>query len=127
MQARSSGGNDKSGDAPCPWYILATSEDNIEISNTAIGDPGFCAIELIVITQTCGSGCQGGGIRASSRFGEGKSGDPFARGDVGKIVSELIGGTGESDCATTKSLHSKREISQSAVIGERFTNDTEGA
>lgn len=52
--------------------------DDGGIGGTAVGDPGFGAVEGVLVAVERGFGLEGGGVGAGLRLGEGVAADFFA-------------------------------------------------
>ena len=57
---------------------IGLREDDVDARDAAIGYPGFCAIEDVMITLARGAGLDSGGVRAGLRLGEAEGAENFA-------------------------------------------------
>ena len=57
---------------------MGVDVDDGGVGGSAIGDPGFCAVEDVFVAAEDGFGLQCGGVGAGLRLGEGIAADFFA-------------------------------------------------
>ncbi len=84
----------KGGDAAAAGCGVGLREDDVDAGDSAVGDPGFCAVEDVVIAFAHGAGLDSGGVGAGLRFGEAEGAENFAAGEAAEIFFLLRFGAG---------------------------------
>src|SRR6266481_2698420 len=91
------------------------------VGGAAVGDPGFCAIEDVLVVAKDGFGLQGGSIGAGLRLGEGVAADFFAASVRLEEFLFLFGGAvAVNGIAVKRILHGENHASGSATAGDFF-------
>jgi len=76
--------------------VGSAGEDDGEVGDAAVGDPGFFAVEDEVIAVGGGGGGHAGGVGTEAGFGEAEGADEAARGELGEVFAFLlVGAEGE--------------------------------
>ena len=83
-------GFDEEGANSLPGQFgLRFSEDDVEASVGAVGDPGFGAVEAVVVAAADGGGLDAGGVGAGGRLGETEGAENFPGGEAAEIAGFL--------------------------------------
>jgi hypothetical protein len=127
FQARCRGIDDEGTDAFGPWGFIGTREQHIKIGNASVGNPGFVAVQHIVVAFTFGAALHGGYVRACLWFTERKSGDGAAIGHTWQVLLLLFWRAKQADRPGPQTLHGERKIGQAVVPRQLFAKQANAA
>ena len=117
--------DDDRGDCLGAGLVAGARENDIEVGDAAIGDPGLGAVDDPLVAFAPRARRQRRDIGPCIGLGERERGDGRARGDARQVFF-LEGVTAfERDRPAAESLHDKREIGEPGVIGERFAQESD--
>ena len=106
---------------------MGVDVDDGGVGGTAVGDPGFGAVEDVFIAAKDGFGLEGGGVGAGLRLGEGVAADFFAAGIRFEEFLFLFGGAVAIDgIAVERILYGEDDAGGGAAAGDFFDDDSVG-
>ena len=121
-EARCAGINDKAADAARARRLAGAREHAVKIGDAAVGDPGLLPVKNVMIALQLGACAHRRHIRTGVRFGQGKGGNGFARGDARQVMLLDGIGAGEGDGTRAEALHGKGKVCQPVVARQRLTD-----
>ena len=87
----------KGGDAARAGVRVGLGKNQVDAGNAAVGDPGFGAVQQVMIAVAGGASLNSGGVGAGLWFGEAKCTEDFAFGQTGQIFFLLGVGAGSQE------------------------------
>src|SRR5262249_284462 len=105
-----------------PRSFAGTSEDDIDIGDAAVRDPGLFSVQNIAAAVApCGQG-NIGHIRAGLLLGQRERGDGFTAARAREPTS-LLRVAKKADRASAQALHRKSKIGERVVPRQRLANE----
>ena len=119
--------DDERGDRAGARRFTGPCEQNVEVGDAAVGDPGLFAVQDVRVTIAARFALQGGDVGARVEFGKSECGDGGAFNDPRQILLFMKGRSEKRDSAGAEALHGKGKISKTGMPGKNFANETNGA
>ena len=115
--------------APKPFSpaLRQAAEDDVEIGEAGVGDPGLLAVDHPGIAVAPRRGGHRGDVRAGVGFGEREGGDGLAGGHPRQPRPALRLGAEERERAAPQALQGEGEIGDPGMAAERLADQAERA
>ncbi len=84
------GFDEEGGDAAAACCGIGLGENDVEAGDAAVGDPGFGAVQDVVIAIADGAGLDSGSVGAGLRFGEAEGAENFAAGEAARDIFSFV-------------------------------------
>ena len=119
--------DDQRGDAFFAFFGMGVDVDDGGIGGAAVGDPGFGAVEDVLVAAKDGFGLESGGVGAGLRFGESVAADFFAAG-VGfeEFLFLFVGAEAMDRIAVERILDGEDDAGGGAAAGDFLDDDGVG-
>ncbi len=115
------------GDAARARCLTGAHKHHIEVGNAAVRDPGFFAVDDIVVAVQAGGAGHGGHVRSGIGLGQRKGRNRLAPCDPAQVARLLRLRARQADCARAQPLHCKRKVGQAVVARQGFADQADGA
>src|SRR5882757_6062119 len=102
--------DDEGGDPLRARFVSGAGEDDVEVGDAAVRDPGFRAVENVVRAVARGPGGERRDVGTRVGLGQRESCDRLASRGPPDVATLLLFGAGERDGTAAQSLHGEGEI-----------------
>ncbi len=99
-------------------------EQNIEIGDAAVGNPGLLAVQDVAIAITARMAFEGGGVGPRGGFRQSEGGDRRSSRNARQVALFLRIAADQRDRSGPKALHGESEIREARPVGQSLTNET---
>jgi hypothetical protein len=107
--------------------LLRPRENDVEVGDAAVGDPGLFAVEAPAAGAAQRARFERLDVGAGSRLGERERTDRLAGGRSTQVALLLLGGPGERDGNGREARHGEGEVRKPGVVGEHFAQQRDRA
>src|SRR5690554_925086 len=116
----------KTGESLGSRALTGARKHGIEIGDTAVGDPGFFAVEAITVAIALGGGIELGHIGARTWLGQGEGSQCLAAAGLLQPLL-LLRTTEQTDGTTAQPLHGEGEVGQAVVACQGLAGQAQAA